>query len=185
MTTPVLGTFCGQTSPPVLDSFGSNVRLVFHSDGNQQDLTGFVVRVTASIEGKHCSLILSQYITRPHSSECGGDIEGTEGSIQSPGYPNTFAHRHSCSWRIRVPLGRKVTLTFEDFDLEAPISYGNNSACRYDWLMVRTKHSLETGGEGGNKTLSLMLKTFTINLRSVQKSNSGRKKYMHYNLERK
>ena len=52
MTTPVLGTFCGQTSPPVLDSFGSNVRLVFHSDGNQQDLTGFVVRVTASIEGK-------------------------------------------------------------------------------------------------------------------------------------
>ena len=52
MTTPVLGTFCGQTSPPVLDSFGSNVRLVFHSDGIQQDLTGFVVRVTASIEGK-------------------------------------------------------------------------------------------------------------------------------------
>ena len=136
MTTPVLGTFCGQTSPPTLDSFGSNVRLLFHSDGNQQDLTGFVVRVTASIEGKHCSVTLSKYLTRPHSSECGGDIEGTEGSIQSPGYPNTFAHRHSCSWRIRVPLGRKVTLTFEDFDLEAPISYRNSSACRYDWLMV-------------------------------------------------
>ena len=52
MTTPVLGTFCGQTRPATLDSFGSNVRLLFHSDGNQQDKTGFVIRVTASIEGK-------------------------------------------------------------------------------------------------------------------------------------
>ena len=57
VTTPVLGTFCGQNSLPTLDSFGSNVRLVFHSDGNQQDLTGFVVRVTASIEGKHRHII--------------------------------------------------------------------------------------------------------------------------------
>ena len=140
VTSPVLGTFCGPTRPPTLDSFGSNVRLVFHSDANQQDLTGFAVRVTASVEGKTVtqSLAFSQYLTRHHSSECGGDIEGTEGSIQSPGYPNTFAHRHSCTWRIRVPLGRKVTLTFEDFDLEGPVSYRNSSACRYDWLMVST-----------------------------------------------
>ena len=68
--------------------------------------------------------------------ECGGDIEGTEGSIQSPGYPNSFAHRHSCTWRIRAPLGRKVTLTFLDLDLEPPVTFRNRTTCRYDWLMV-------------------------------------------------
>ena len=81
-------------------------------------MTGFVVRVTASIE------------------ECGGDIEGTEGTIQSPGYPTSFAHRHSCTWRITAPLGRKITLTFTDFDLEQPFTFRNRTACRYDWLMV-------------------------------------------------
>lgn len=118
VTTPILATLCGQTVPPTLDTFGNNVRLLFHSDGNQQDMTGFVVRVTASIE------------------ECGGDIEGTEGTIQSPGYPTSFAHRHSCTWRITAPLGRKITLTFTDFDLEQPFTFRNRTACRYDWLMV-------------------------------------------------
>ena len=51
VTTPVLGTFCGSGSRPSVDSFGSNARVVFHSDGNQQDKNGFVLRVNASIEG--------------------------------------------------------------------------------------------------------------------------------------
>ena len=69
--------------------------------------------------------------------ECGGEIEGTEGVIQSPGYPNSFAHRHSCTWTIRAPPGRKVTLTFEDFDLEESVTtLGNRSLCQYDWIMV-------------------------------------------------
>ena len=51
VTTPVLGTFCGNTIPANLDTFGSNVRLLFHSDGNQQDKNGFLIRVNASIEG--------------------------------------------------------------------------------------------------------------------------------------
>ena len=54
VTTPVLATWCGDMTrgPARVDSFGNNVRLLFHSDGNQQDKTGFVVRVNASIEGR-------------------------------------------------------------------------------------------------------------------------------------
>ena len=68
--------------------------------------------------------------------ECGGEIEGTMGTIQSPGYPASFAHRHMCTWTIRAPEGRKVTLTFEDFDLEQPMSIRNRTTCSYDWIMV-------------------------------------------------
>ena len=52
VTAPVLGTYCGAAPLPAVDSFGNHVRVVFHSDGNQQDKTGFVIRVNASIEGK-------------------------------------------------------------------------------------------------------------------------------------
>ena len=72
-------------------------------------------------------------------AECGGEIEGTEGVLRSPGYPNSFAHRHSCTWTIRAPPGRKVTLTFDDFDLEQPRTlYNNETYCQYDSIMVCT-----------------------------------------------
>ena len=58
------------------------------------------------------------------------------GSIQSPGYPASFAHRHYCHWIIKAPEGRKVTLTFEDFDLEGPTVYRNQTDCYYDFMMV-------------------------------------------------
>ena len=78
------------------------------------------------------------------SKECGGDFEGTTGTIQSPGYPVGFAHRHACSWKITVPEGRKVTLTFEDFDLEQPEALGhitNGTWCRYDKIKVMKKET--------------------------------------------
>ena len=71
-------------------------------------------------------------------SECGGQLEASSGVISSPGYPNSFAHRHSCTWTITAPPGRKVALTFEDFDLEQPVTWGNRSTCQYDWIMVST-----------------------------------------------
>ena len=69
-------------------------------------------------------------------SECGGQFEASSGVISSPGYPNSFAHRHSCTWTITAPPGRKVSLTFEDFDLEQPVTWDNRSTCQYDWIMV-------------------------------------------------
>lgn len=78
----------------------------------------------------------------PNVSECGGRIEGTSGEISSPGYPSSFAHRHSCTWVITAPQGRAVTITFEDFDLEQPVSWANRSSCQYDWIMVSTQSFL-------------------------------------------
>ena len=52
VTTPLLGSYCGNAPQPPVDSFGNSVRLLFHSDGNQQDKSGFLIRVNASIEGE-------------------------------------------------------------------------------------------------------------------------------------
>ena len=52
VTTPVLGSYCGPGPQPPVDSFSNSVRLLFHSDGNQQDKSGFLIRVNASIEGE-------------------------------------------------------------------------------------------------------------------------------------
>ena len=67
---------------------------------------------------------------------CGGTIEGTSGTLQTPGYPHGYPHRHVCIWNIIGPIGRSVNLTFTDFDLEPPTMRGNNSVCNYDYVFV-------------------------------------------------
>ena len=111
------------------------MKVIFHSDSVDQEKTGFLIKINASIEGMKCSFH-TKTSSKFNCLECGGDFEGTMGTIQSPGYPSSFAHRHICKWTIRVPEGRKVTLTFEDFDLEQPMSYGNRSRCVFDWIKV-------------------------------------------------
>ena len=51
-------------------------------------------------------------------SVCGGTIEATEGTIQSPGYPVSHEGPRRCTWYIKVPRGRRVTVNIEDFDLD-------------------------------------------------------------------
>ena len=68
--------------------------------------------------------------------ECGGTIEGTSGTIQTPGYPHGYPHRHLCIWNIIGPVGRSIKLTFTDFDLEPPYTRNNRTRCRFDYVYV-------------------------------------------------
>ena len=68
--------------------------------------------------------------------ECGGTIEGTSGTIQTPGYPHGYPHRHICVWNIIGPPGRSIKLTFSDFDLEPPLTRNNQSRCSFDYAYV-------------------------------------------------
>jgi cubilin len=51
--------------------------------------------------------------------ECGGTLTSDTGVIKSPNYPGYYAHRRRCHWVIRVQKSRKITLTFEDIDIES------------------------------------------------------------------
>ncbi|XP_035480805.2 procollagen C-endopeptidase enhancer a [Scophthalmus maximus] len=66
---------------------------------------------------------------------CGGDLVSDSGFVGSEGFPSFYKTNSKCTWRITVPEGNVVTLSFRIFDLEA------DSQCRYDYLDVYNGHS--------------------------------------------
>lgn len=72
--------------------------------------------------------------TRP-VFHCGGDLVADSGFVGSEGFPSFYKPNSKCSWRITVPEGNVVMLSFRIFDLEA------DSQCRYDYLDVYNGHS--------------------------------------------
>ncbi|XP_074466312.1 procollagen C-endopeptidase enhancer a [Sebastes fasciatus] len=67
--------------------------------------------------------------TRP-VFHCGGDLVSDSGFVGSEGFPSFYKPNSKCTWRITVPEGTVVMLTFRIFDLEA------DSQCRYDYLDI-------------------------------------------------
>uniref|UniRef100_H3CZL7 Procollagen C-endopeptidase enhancer a n=1 Tax=Tetraodon nigroviridis TaxID=99883 RepID=H3CZL7_TETNG len=61
---------------------------------------------------------------------CGGDLVKESGFVGSEGFPNIYKPNSKCTWRITVPEGNVVMLSFRIFDMEA------DSQCRYDYLDV-------------------------------------------------
>lgn len=62
--------------------------------------------------------------------ECGGELTTPSGAIQSPNYPGYYAHSRLCTWKITVPQGRRITLNFDDFNIES------QSLCAFDYVEV-------------------------------------------------
>ncbi|XP_051655735.1 deleted in malignant brain tumors 1 protein-like [Manacus candei] len=64
------------------------------------------------------------------TGSCGGLLQGLWGSIESPGYPNSYPNNAHCVWHIRLwDPARRVELRFSDVELE-----GSN--CSYDAIEV-------------------------------------------------
>uniref|UniRef100_A0A668UAU3 Procollagen C-endopeptidase enhancer 2b n=1 Tax=Oreochromis aureus TaxID=47969 RepID=A0A668UAU3_OREAU len=65
---------------------------------------------------------------------CGGNITEESGVIGSQGYPGVYPPNTKCVWRITVPEGKVVVLSFRFIDLE------NDNLCRYDYVDVYSGH---------------------------------------------
>ncbi|KAL4635859.1 procollagen C-endopeptidase enhancer 2-like [Arapaima gigas] len=83
------------------------------------------------------ALLLLLLRTRVHSQTpqrpvftCGGNMTRASGVFGSPGYPGVYPPNTKCVWKITVPEGRVVALTFRSIDLES------DSLCRYDYVDV-------------------------------------------------
>lgn len=50
---------------------------------------------------------------------CGGFSHEETGTIKSDNWPMSYAPNRQCMWRVEVPEGKTITLTFTDFELEA------------------------------------------------------------------
>jgi cubilin len=92
-----VGRFCGQDPPsPASLPSANKFWIKFSSDGTEPVGAGFV-----------CEYHLLH----------GGNLEGTEGEIASPGYPRPLWSGELYTWTVTVAEGMAVDITFTDFDI--------------------------------------------------------------------
>lgn len=58
-------------------------------------------------------------------------ITAPSGTIKSPNYPSNYGNRANCIWKLNVPEGFRIQLTFNSFMVES------NSRCKYDSVEIR------------------------------------------------
>lgn len=151
-TDEVLSTVCGNSLPDIISSYSNEVDIVFQSGSRAYNRQGFRLSYNTSIEGKfsYRSVGTSRIGVVWHSltatyfplKGCGGELSGPSGTFQSPGYPNAYPHNRICIWKIRGPIGRRVTLTFTDFSLEEPGRIGSRTGLPdcHDFIYVNIYH---------------------------------------------
>ncbi|KAF7641610.1 hypothetical protein LDENG_00276240, partial [Lucifuga dentata] len=123
----VLEEMCGYFSPsePMTFLSSGNVMLVTLATNEKNDYPGFRA---------HVSQI-------PHGSkemECGGQLTGEKGAFTSPNYPNYYPPRILCEWKIEVPPGNVVKLTFKNFLLAEP-EQKQGTVCLKDYVDIDGK----------------------------------------------
>ncbi|XP_004681025.1 PREDICTED: CUB and zona pellucida-like domain-containing protein 1 [Condylura cristata] len=109
---------------------------VFESSSNS--LTFRIVTDAASIQR---TAFVFYYFFSPGSSipNCGGYLDGTEGSFTSPSYPKPHPELAYCVWHIQVDEGYKIKLKIKDILLEV------DKDCRFDFVAVYDGASTSSG----------------------------------------
>ncbi|XP_029472779.1 procollagen C-endopeptidase enhancer 2 isoform X2 [Rhinatrema bivittatum] len=69
-----------------------------------------------------------------HTFPCGGNLTGEAGLIGNEGFLGVYPPNSKCTWKITVPEGKVVVLSFQFIDLES------DSLCRYDFVDVYSGH---------------------------------------------
>lgn len=52
------------------------------------------------------------------SDACGGMLEGMNGTLTSPSFPDLYPPNKNCIWEIVAPPQHRITLNFTHFELE-------------------------------------------------------------------
>ncbi|XP_041837910.1 ovochymase-2 [Melanotaenia boesemani] len=117
----ILGTHCGFLLPPLLVSASETISVTFQSDSRLTD-RGFSAKWEA---------VYPEDIAEIQG--CGFSSKEETGIIKSQNWPMNYKANTECMWNIVSPLGKKITLKFTHFDLEAKDFFA--STC-YDNIMV-------------------------------------------------
>ncbi|XP_064190205.1 cubilin [Anguilla rostrata] len=114
---PLIGQYCGDTSPGTIQSGSNKLAVVFLAD-HSVSRGGF--RATWSAD----------------SSGCGGVIHADSGTIKSPGYPQNFPPNSECTWRVIGHEGYHLEMSFSS-DFQIPDSGGQ---CQGSFVKVWAGH---------------------------------------------
>ncbi|XP_060950209.1 cubilin [Limanda limanda] len=110
---PIIGQYCGNTSPGSIQSGSNKLAVVFLAD-HSVSLGGFTASWSAD------------------SSGCGGVIHADSGTIKSPNYPQNFPANVECSWQIIAHEGNHLQMSFNS-DFQIP---DNTGTCQNGYIKV-------------------------------------------------
>ncbi|XP_061569576.1 cubilin-like [Cololabis saira] len=115
---PVIGQYCGTTSPGTVQSGSNKLAVVFMAD-HSVSRGGFVASWSTDASG------------------CGGVIHADSGTFRSPNFPQNFPANVECEWRLVAHEGNHLEMTF-DPEFEIPDSSGS---CQNGYVKVWAGHS--------------------------------------------
>ncbi|XP_060638891.2 neuropilin-2 isoform X2 [Anolis sagrei] len=116
----LLGKHCGNIAPPTITSTGPSLYIKFTSDYARQG-AGFSLRYE---------------IYKTGSEDCSRNFTSSNGTIESPGFPDKYPHNLDCAFTIMAKPKMEIILQFLTFDLEHdPLQVGEGD-CKYDWLDI-------------------------------------------------
>ncbi|KAL0280907.1 UNVERIFIED_CONTAM: hypothetical protein PYX00_002062 [Menopon gallinae] len=154
---PIIGTYCGNKTPPNVRSSSNKLMVTFVSDATVQK-EGFAANFllefdeckTISHGCEHecintlgtyecaCKIGYELHSDGKHCEDaCGGILESPNGTITSPSFPKPYPSNKKCIWEIIAPPQYKITLNFTHFDLEGNSVY--HQECEYDKVEVHSK----------------------------------------------
>ncbi|XP_040297314.1 neuropilin-2 isoform X1 [Bufo bufo] len=116
----LLGKHCGNIAPSTITSSGSHIYIRFISDYARQG-AGFSLRYE---------------IFKTGSEDCSRNFTNTNGTIESPGYPDKYPHNLDCVFTILAKPKVEIILQFLTFDLEHDPLQVAEGDCKYDWLDI-------------------------------------------------
>ncbi|KAG8558788.1 hypothetical protein GDO81_017148 [Engystomops pustulosus] len=116
----LLGKHCGSIAPSTITSSGSHIYIRFISDYARQG-AGFSLRYE---------------IFKTGSEDCSRNFTNTNGTIESPGYPDKYPHNLDCVFTILAKPKMEIILQFLTFDLEHDPLQVAEGDCKYDWLDI-------------------------------------------------
>ncbi|XP_022668300.1 tolloid-like protein 1 isoform X2 [Varroa destructor] len=151
---PVIGKYCGFKLPEDIRSSDNKLMLKFVSDSTVQKggfsatmLKEFDECVNTDHGCDHiCINTLGSFKCECkigyelHSDgkkcedACGGMLEGMNGTLTSPSFPDLYPPNKNCIWEIVAPPQHRITLNFTHFELE-----GTNQECEYDSVDVSSR----------------------------------------------
>uniref|UniRef100_A0A8C9LFB5 Cubilin n=1 Tax=Pavo cristatus TaxID=9049 RepID=A0A8C9LFB5_PAVCR len=110
---PVIGRYCGNTSPGIIQSGSNKLLVIFNSDHSIQG-GGFYATWTAESLG------------------CGGIIHSDSGMIKSPHWPQNFPMNTRCTWTIITHESKHLEMIFHN-NFQIPYSDGS---CQSSFVKV-------------------------------------------------
>uniref|UniRef100_A0A3Q1K9Y6 CUB domain-containing protein n=1 Tax=Anabas testudineus TaxID=64144 RepID=A0A3Q1K9Y6_ANATE len=152
----LLGTFCGDISPPRFTSSWNVMSIIFHSDrhvahrgfsvGYRKGNSLYLIQndrdqILSSDEMKiehFCShgtkSRLTYQINCTLTGECQQVLSAVSGNFSSPHFPNIYPNNINCHWSIALAAGYRIKLFFPVMDLEDRNSLSDE--CDYDSIAV-------------------------------------------------